>query len=169
MFQDALEKLKMSIIGVLGYMVIKLLSLTIRIEWVNKERIENLIEKKGERVIYCFWHERLLLMPLIALGQKVTIMISQHRDGEYISRVLTWFGFQSVRGSATRGGSLALRKMVKSLRSGWHGAITPDGPKGPRHISKEGAVLLASLTGSPLIPVSFSSSKKKHCQPGINS
>jgi lysophospholipid acyltransferase (LPLAT)-like uncharacterized protein len=102
------------------------------------------------------------------LGQKASILISQHKDGEYISQIMSWFGFKSIRGSSTRGGSLALRKMAKEMRSGSHGAITPDGPKGPRHKSKEGAILLASLTGSPLIPVAFSSSKKKHFQVGIN-
>jgi len=167
MLQDYLTKLKMGLIGIFGYLLVRFLSLTIRIEWIHKERLRNVLAKGGQRVIYCFWHDRLLMMPLIAMGEKVNILISQHRDGEYISRVISLFGYKSIRGSSTRGGSLALRKMAREIRLGSHGAITPDGPKGPRHVSKEGAILLASLTGSPLIPMAFSSSKKKHFQVGI--
>ena len=168
MVRDYLKGLKMAFIGLAGYLFIRLLAFTIKKEWVRRDYVQTLLEKKGQRVIYCFWHDRLLMMPFIALGQKVNILISQHTDGEYISRVLSWFGFQSIRGSSTRGGSLALRKMVKDMRSGWHAAITPDGPKGPRHKVKDGAILLASLSGAPLVPVAFSSSKKKHFQAGID-
>lgn len=168
MFQNRLIKLKMGLIGVLGYLFIRFLALTIKIEWVHKERLIDTLVKKKTRVIYCFWHDRLLMMPLVALGQKASVLISQHRDGEYISQIISWFGFKTIRGSSTRGGSLALRKMAREMRSGWHGAITPDGPRGPRYVAKEGAILLASLTGSPLIPLAFSSSKKKDFQVGID-
>jgi lysophospholipid acyltransferase (LPLAT)-like uncharacterized protein len=168
MLQNYLTRLKMVSIGILGYLFIRFLALTIKIDWIHKERLRDILIKKRQRVIYCFWHDRLLMMPLIALGQKASVLISQHRDGEYISRIISWFGFRTIRGSSTRGGSLALRKMAREMRSGRHGGITPDGPRGPRHIAKEGAILLASLTGSPLIPLAFSSTKKKHFQVGIN-
>jgi lysophospholipid acyltransferase (LPLAT)-like uncharacterized protein len=158
----------MGLIGIIGYLLIRFLALTIKIDWIHKERLRDILIKKRQRVIYCFWHDRLLMMPLIALGQKASVLISQHRDGEYISRIISRFGFRTIRGSSTRGGSLALRKMAREMRSGRHGAITPDGPRGPRHVAKEGAILLASLTGSPLVPLAFSSTKKKHFQVGID-
>ena len=157
----------MGIIGLFGYLLIRFLALTIRFEFVHHERLRNLLAEKGQRVIYCFWHDRLFMMPFIAIGEKVSILISQHRDGEYISRIVSWFGYETVRGSSTRGGSLALRRMIKAMRNGCHGAITPDGPKGPRHRVKDGAILLASMTGAPLVPVAFSSSKKKPYPVGI--
>jgi len=168
MVKDCLKNLKMAFIGLAGYLFIRSLAFTIKKEWVRRDYVQNLLEKKGQRVIYCFWHDRLLLMPFIALGQKAIVLTSQHTDGEYISRILSWFGFRSIRGSSTRGGSLALRRMVKEMRSGWNAAITPDGPKGPRHKVKDGAILLASMSGAPLVPVAFSSSKKKHFQAGID-
>lgn len=156
----------MSCVGLAGYLIMRLLGLSMKIEWVHRERLKGLLKTKGRRVIYCFWHDRLLMMPFIALGQKATVLISQHMDGEYISSVVSRFGFRTVRGSSTRGGSLAIRRMVKEIKSGRHGAITPDGPRGPRHRVKDGAILLASLTGAPLVPLAFSSSKKKPCQAG---
>ncbi len=167
MHKSYLTKLQIELIGLFGYLLIRFLELTIRIEWVHKERLRNLLAKKGQRIIYCFWHDQLLMMPLVGVGEKVCVLSSQHRDGDYTSRIMFWFGYNPIRGSSTRGGSFALRKMIKQMRSGWHGSITPDGPKGPRHKAKEGAILLASMTGAPLIPLAFSSSKKKHFQAGI--
>jgi len=159
----------MASIGLIGYLLIRFLALTIRFEFVHHERLRKLLAEKGQRVIYCFWHDRLFMMPLIAIGEKVSILSSQHRDGEYMSRIVSWFGYETVRGSSSRGGSLALRRMIKAMRAGCHGAITPDGPKGPRHRVKDGALLLASITGAPLVPVAFSSSKKKPFPVGIAS
>jgi lysophospholipid acyltransferase (LPLAT)-like uncharacterized protein len=157
---------KMFLIGLMGYLVIRFLGLSMKIKLVHEERLHHLRIGEGQRVLYCFWHDRLLMMPFIALGQKALVLISQHRDGEYISRVISWFGFRSIRGSSTRGGTMALRKMARVIHSGWHGAITPDGPRGPRHKVKEGVILLASLTGAPVLPIAFNCSKKKTFQPG---
>ena len=165
--QDYLKKIKTELMALFGYLLIRFLALTIKIERVHEERLKNVLADKGQRVIYCFWHDRLLMMPLIALGEKVNILSSLHRDSDYIVKVTSLFGYKSIRGSSTRGGSSAFRKMVREMKAGWHSAFTPDGPKGPRHIAKKGAILLASLTGSPLIPVAFSCSKKKHFQAGI--
>jgi len=164
--RDIFNTLKISLIVFTGYLCIRFLRASMRIRFIHEDRINELYKYKKQRIIYCFWHDRLLMMPFITAAKGVKILISQHKDGEYISRICSLFGYGSVRGSSTRGGSLALRRMTKYINSGWNGAITPDGPRGPRHIVKEGAVILASLTGAPLIPVSFSSSKKKTFHPG---
>ncbi|MGA1795406.1 MAG: lysophospholipid acyltransferase family protein [bacterium] len=169
MKKSGLSDFTMAVIGLFGYLLIRFLALTIRFEFVHHERLKDLLAVKGQRVIYCFWHDRLFMMPFIAVGEKVSVLVSRHRDGEYISRILSWFGFVTVRGSSTHGGSLALRRMIKTMRAGYHGAITPDGPKGPRHRVKDGALLLAGMAGAPLVPVAFSSSKKKRFPVGIAS
>lgn len=110
---------------------------------------------RGERVILTFWHGRLLMMPFGYPGQSAAILISQHRDGEYITRIAERLGFVSVRGSGTRGGAGAFRQLIHALRAGANVVITPDGPKGPRERAKLGAVELARLTGAPLFPVAF--------------
>jgi lysophospholipid acyltransferase (LPLAT)-like uncharacterized protein len=169
MKRSYLSGFSMASIGLIGYLLMRFLGLTIRFEFVHHERLKELLSRKGQRVIYCFWHDRLFMMPFIAIGKRVSILISQHRDGEYISRIVSWFGYETIRGSSTRGGSLALRQMIKAMRGGCHGAITPDGPRGPRHRVKEGALVLAGMAGAPLVPVAFGSSKKKPFPVGIGS
>ena len=110
---------------------------------------------RGERVIVTFWHGRLLMMPFVYPGQSAAILISHHRDGEYITRIAERSGFRVVRGSATRGGARAFFQLIHALRDGSNAVITPDGPKGPRQRAKSGVIELARLSGMPILPVAF--------------
>jgi hypothetical protein len=85
-------------------------------------------------------------------------LISRSADGEYLSRVVEHWDYHSARGSSTRGGMEALRELVRAVRSGRSLAITPDGPRGPRQVMKPGVVVVAQLTGQPLVPVSVGAS-----------
>jgi lysophospholipid acyltransferase (LPLAT)-like uncharacterized protein len=38
---------------------------------------------------------------------------------------------------------------------GANALIVPDGPRGPRHVAQSGAVLLAKVTGVPMVPLAF--------------
>jgi lysophospholipid acyltransferase (LPLAT)-like uncharacterized protein len=69
------------------------------------------------RVLYVLWHEY-LLCPLGVRGRGMTVLISQHRDGELITQVLRHLGFKVVRGSSTRGGIAAVKKVLRSQGSG---------------------------------------------------
>jgi lysophospholipid acyltransferase (LPLAT)-like uncharacterized protein len=73
-----------------------------------------------------------------------------------IARVVALLGMQPVRGSSTRGGSRAVLEILRDKKSDVTIAITPDGPRGPRHHFHEGAVYLASRTGLPVFPVAVS-------------
>jgi lysophospholipid acyltransferase (LPLAT)-like uncharacterized protein len=79
------------------------------------------------------------------------VLISEHADGQLMAEACRHLGFRVVRGSATRGGARAIRKMCRLSRS-THLAITPDGPRGPRRIVQPGVVYLAALTGLPIVP-----------------
>jgi lysophospholipid acyltransferase (LPLAT)-like uncharacterized protein len=116
---------------------------------------------RGERIIVAFWHGRLLMMPFVYPGKPGAILISQHRDGEYISRIATILGFEVIRGSATRGGMLAFKQMIRAIKGKLNLVITPDGPKGPRAKVKSGVIEVARLTGTPIVPVSFSASRRR--------
>ncbi len=113
----------------------------------------------GHNVIIAFWHDQLLMMPKGYLGPGARILISASRDGELIARTMHRFGFGTVRGSSTRGGSAALREMLMMAREPVDLVITPDGPKGPRHQIKEGVAALARLTGRPVVPLAFAASR----------
>ena len=101
------------------------------------------------------------MMPLLRYSGRVGMIISQHRDGEFIARAVKRFGVESVRGSTTRGGLAALRGMIRLFRTGANLAITPDGPQGPKHVVQIGAIELARQTGAPILPVTYGASRKK--------
>lgn len=146
----------------MGACLIRFLGLTVRQEWIGAEKVHDLWHT-GQSVIYVFWHGRLLMMPLICQGRRAGVMISHHRDGELITRIIRYFGYYSVRGSSSQDGMAALRKLAREMKTGpgSDGGIAPDGPRGPRYQAQSGAVLLARLTGCPLIPVAFGASKGK--------
>ncbi|VBB68819.1 Protein of unknown function DUF374 [invertebrate metagenome] len=111
--------------------------------------------------VLAFWHGRLLMMPYCWNKSRIiNMLISQHRDGQYIARTVAHFGVRRVAGSSSQGGHIALIAMLKALRAGESVGITPDGPRGPRmRVVLGGVVSLARLAGVPVIPVSFSASR----------
>lgn len=122
--------------------------------------------EKGEPFILAFWHGRLLMMPYCWRTQMpMKMLISNHRDGALIADTIAHFGLGTIRGSAKKkgsdrekGGAGALRAMVKAIKAGNCVGITPDGPHGPYMRASEGAVVLAKLSGAPILPATFSAS-----------
>jgi lysophospholipid acyltransferase (LPLAT)-like uncharacterized protein len=160
--------LKLAVVPPVGYQVIQWLrrAMTYRIE--GAENVYRIFRQE-KRVILAFWHAQQLMMPLALPGLEAHVLISQHRDGELIRRVVARFGLQAVRGSSTRGGAEAFRQLIRLGRSGHNLVLTPDGPKGPRQVAKAGVVQLARATGLPIIPMAFGCSKKNSSRAGIGS
>jgi lysophospholipid acyltransferase (LPLAT)-like uncharacterized protein len=122
---------------------------------------------KGENSIVCFWHGRLLMMPFANRRGKGKVLISRHRDGEFIAKIMRYFGIGAVRGSYRKAGGISsLREIISDLKKGYDVAITPDGPKGPKYQVKKGIIELAKLTGKAIVPISYSAGKKKLFIPG---
>jgi len=165
---EMLTWLKMTLLPPLGAGLIRLLGKVIRIRTEGAEIVDDLY-RNGQRIIIAFWHSRQLMMPLVYRGREAHILISQHRDGEVIHRIVARFGFRAVRGSTTRGGAAALRQLIKLGRSGVDLVVTPDGPKGPRQAVQIGVIQVARTTGLPIVPLTFGCSKKKSSQAGIAS
>jgi hypothetical protein len=113
-------------------------------------------------VVFTLWHGRLLPCTYHHRHQDVVTLVSHHRDGEYITRLVQKWGYTAVRGSSSRGGLDALRELVRHLRGGRSLAITPDGPRGPREKLKPGPLLAAQLTGAPIIPVASGASRASY-------
>ena len=152
----------MRFIAFVAAMFIRLLHATLRVRHARVGNIEKL-----QQYIVAFWHQHLLLMLHARYRKPISVMISRSRDGEYIARVFDWYGVESARGSATRGGTAALRELIRVSREGKNIAFTPDGPKGPARILKDGVVGAARATGLPIVPIAFAAKKKSYCAPGI--
>jgi lysophospholipid acyltransferase (LPLAT)-like uncharacterized protein len=154
------DKILLFIVPRFYSLVLRFLALTIRKKVFFSERPQKFWDQ-GQHIIAAFWHQRLLMMPFLPHRGKVGMLISQHRDGEFIARAVKLFGVDSVRGSTTRGGLAALRGMIRFFRKGGNLAVTPDGPQGPKHIVQIGVVELARQTGAPIVPVTYSASRCK--------
>jgi len=147
------------------YMFLLFLKATSKIQYVYSESFKAIWDR-GEGVIVCFWHGRLLMMPFANKRGKGKVLISRHRDGEFIARVMGYFNLGAIRGSFRKGTVSSLRGIIRDLKAGFDVAITPDGPKGPRFRVKPGIVELAKLTGKPIVPLTYGAGKKKLSIPG---
>ena len=153
-------KLAYSIICWIGAKYIKFVSFTTKWSFINKKYVENLW-KKNESFILCFWHGRLLMMPLSWNNKKkINVLISAHSDGQLLSKTVKYFDIKTIIGSSSKGGSEAIRNIIKSLKSGISIGMTPDGPRGPRMKINSAIIKIASLTGNKIIPLSYSVKKK---------
>src|SRR3954447_13605361 len=118
------------------------------------------LRQQGQAFILAFWHGRLLMIPMA--WQRLAPMhklISAHRDGRIIADAVRYFGVNSIAGSTRRGGSSALRQMLKQLAAGDCVGITPDGPRGPAMQASAGIVNVARLARVPIVPVVFATSR----------
>ncbi len=163
-----MNQMKLSILSFLGAATIRLLGKSMSLQSFGFEPVDRMYHE-GRNIILAFWHGQQLMIPLGYRGSHPEILISQHRDGEIIYRIVKRFGFGAVRGSTTRGGQNALRQLIRLGRQGVDLVITPDGPKGPRHHVQPGVVALAKLTGLPIVPLAFACSKKKPFPVGTGS
>ena len=112
--------------------------------------------RRGEsvRCLYSLWHGDLWHLAYMFRQQDAAVLVSTHRDGELIARVLARLGFGLVRGSSTRGGARALRDIARAAREGTHDlGVTIDGPRGPAREVKDGILYAASRTGLPIVPL----------------
>jgi lysophospholipid acyltransferase (LPLAT)-like uncharacterized protein len=159
-----IKTLKKKLVAWLGpwfaYWTIRFLGLTMRLEEVNSEIPRSFMEK-GVCVIGAFWHGRLLMMPLIYKGKSLSFLVSPHRDGQVVGKALVRFGFHPILGSTHRNRFSSFKQLIKAHENGYDIGIAPDGPRGPKNRVQVGVIELARLTGRPVIPVTFSASKRK--------
>jgi hypothetical protein len=101
-------------------------------------------------MVYTLWHGQ-MLPTLCAHRAKTGVIVSEHKDGEIIARIIALFGLFAVRGSSSRGGTRALLESVRVVKSGVDMAFTPDGPRGPRHSFAPGALMLAQRAEVPVV------------------
>jgi lysophospholipid acyltransferase (LPLAT)-like uncharacterized protein len=148
--------------GLIGWAVIVSLGRTLRVEWRGPEGPERprRIDGPDERKIFTFWHGELLTLAYTHRRRGICVLVSRHRDGEFIARILKKLGFETVRGSTSSGGRESAFQLCRNLRNGCDLAVTPDGPRGPTHRVQPGVVRLAQRTGASLVPLACALEKR---------
>ncbi|MDD5067901.1 MAG: lysophospholipid acyltransferase family protein [bacterium] len=147
------------ILTTLAYLLLMLIGKTSRRSFIDLN-IREEFERKKIPIIYSFWHNRLLYLAYLYRKKKVGVMVSTHKDGDYIAAVMKSCGLFAVRGSTTRGGLRALIEIIRYAKSGFPTAFTPDGPKGPKYVLQEGVLYAALKTGFPVVPICWNAKRK---------
>ena len=133
------------------YSAVRAVGATLRFRVDGREHWDE-AARGGRLPIYTFWHDRIFPGTYFFRRRRIVVMTSQSFDGEYIARFIQRLGYGAVRGSSTRGGVGALVELARLVRRGCPAGLSIDGPRGPRHEAKMGAVLLAKKTGQPVLP-----------------
>ena len=136
-----------------------LIALTCRVRWENKDVYLNAIASDKPFVL-SMWHNCCTIAAWVLRDSKITVMVSDSKDGEYVSRLAHYFGIETIRGSSSKGSEKAIRAALRILARKKPIAITPDGPRGPRYTMKSGALWFAASSKSPIIPLHIESSRQ---------
>jgi len=139
---------------------LRLLYGTLRPVYVQ-QHFEQDVWRRDTPVVLAFWHGRMLYFVHLYHRHHLTVLVSRSQDGEFISRILQRFGVHVTRGSSSRGGAQGLLAMARQVRRGYHAALTPDGPRGPRYEVQPGIITLAQKTGAAILPMTCSARWKK--------
>lgn len=135
------------------YLFVRLVAMTYRFRYYGLENIEQAKSKHANgSYVFAIWHENLIAGILASKTVSHACIVSPSRDGEFVATTLKYLGHVSARGSSSRGGKRAMDEMIKYVGTGIPGAITVDGPRGPRHVPKRGIFEIARATGAPIIP-----------------
>jgi len=155
-------------LGYLSYLYIRFVCHTNRWEVIDTTDIITRLHTR-QPIIVAFWHGRMVAIPNFSTcPDNIYVMVSRHSDGDFIARIIRYFGLKLIRGSTNRkksatkgfknrGGMRAFRAAFEHLRNGHSVAITPDGPKGPRMVVRTSIASIASKAGVPVYPVTYSS------------
>jgi len=149
---DGKRDWKMAITVRLGSVLIRALAITWRYRITNGAAWRELRSRR-QPFIFAFWHGTMLPLVWTHRGEGVPVVISEHRDGEIIARIVESFGFTTIRGSSSRGAARALMAIVRELERGSEVAVTPDGPRGPARRFASGALVAAQRVGVPIVGV----------------
>lgn len=145
-------RLKERLMPAVAAALIRLLGLTWRVRIVGGEHFERL-RAAQQPFMYILWHGELLPLIWHHRNQGVFILVSEHKDGELVAQAASRLGYGLVRGSTSRGGARALLEVARLLKQGKTLAVTPDGPRGPKHTFTAGAVVASQRSGTPMLTI----------------
>jgi lysophospholipid acyltransferase (LPLAT)-like uncharacterized protein len=145
------QRLQAVVIAAVGTPVIDFLGASYRWHEQGAEHLRE-VERDGRQPIFAFWHGRILAATLYFRDRGIVVITSENFDGEWIARIIRRFGYNTARGSTSRGGVRALVQLRRDMADGRPVAFTVDGPRGPARVAQPGALWLAGATGNPIVP-----------------
>ena len=147
------------LIAWIGVLLLRALFLTVRVDHrkVFDDGSPYAPPREAQRYCFCLWHDAIVAAVFSLKTYKLSGLISRHQDGTYLAHAVSLAGITPVRGSASRGGAQATRQLIDL--PDLHVCITPDGPRGPRRVMKDGIIFLASRTNRPVVPTTLTATR----------
>src|SRR5947207_10821572 len=153
-----LKRFEAAAISVAGYRLVAALGATLRWRTEGLEHFDA-IAASGRRPIMAFWHGRILSATYFFRRRGIVVITSENFDGEWIAGIIERFGYETARGSTSRGARRALLQLTRDIAAGKPVGFTLDGPRGPAGVAQPGAVWLAKATGNPVLPFHLEASR----------
>ncbi len=135
--------------GWFAQIILLFIFITSRITIVGKEELERVKEGK-ERVVFVFWHSDYTLLLLSFRIKKALVLVHSSFRGDFMARLASGFKYRTVRVSRQR---RSVIPFIRAIREGYTGFIAVDGPLGPFHETKAGAIHIARKSGAKIIPL----------------
>lgn len=164
------KRMVVAVASFLGTKIIRMLACTYRYRVLFKDQeffgraipsgLNDIRGPKGEPLLFALCHGSCFPILSYWRDRGMCVVTSRSTDGQTLACMLRGLGFTTVHGSSSRGGTRALIDLTRVVRSGADAAIAVDGPRGPAERVKPGIILLAKLTGRPIIPLA--STSKRH-------
>ncbi|MEA3419957.1 MAG: lysophospholipid acyltransferase family protein [Campylobacterota bacterium] len=155
--KESLDSIGLSLASFLIYLLMRFLWFTSRKEFHYLTPVEH------EHVTSVCWHSELLMSPQmyrkVRPHQSASAIASRHKDGELVTRILSYLSIKPLRGSSRRGASRVLLQALRMQREGEEILLTPDGPKGPRYHLNDGILSLAMKSGLPVLIINYQAKK----------
>ena len=151
---------------VVAWWILRLLWSTSRVTHVAGLERARAAVRDSKSLIPVYWHQHMLfgaraVLDLRSEGLKPGFLISPSVDGTAPAMLVEKMGGVVIRGSSTHTGARALRDFYETIvKQQVSPALTPDGPKGPLHEFKPGAIMLSQITGKPILPVAVAASRR---------
>jgi lysophospholipid acyltransferase (LPLAT)-like uncharacterized protein len=132
---------------------------TLRI--VISDESKNNYQFLKENYILALWHGQIFgLLYYLRNTSKLNILVSPSSDGDFLANLGKLLGYIIIRGSSFKRTVPATRSILKALRRKEGVVLVGDGSRGPRYKFQPGSLLIASRTGSYLVPMVFDANWK---------
>ena len=128
--------------------------------WMKlQEKVTYMVDYNNPKItpcVYVMWHGNQFCVHGLPDKNNVNILISTSKDGQIVSDICHRMGFQTCRGSSMRRGAVSgTLKLINKLKNGENVAIMVDGPRGPLHSVKPGAIAIAREAKVPIVPMNW--------------
>lgn len=148
----ALDKLRMDFLGWVCHYGSSFFGNSYRWFTLISPEAKRLLEDEKRQVLIALYHGRMVGTLDLRPRDRMTILISESRDGEMIARGCLGMGFSVARGSPAKGAVKGARAMLSAADEGNNLVFMVDGPRGPLWSIKPSLLRLAAVSGLPIVP-----------------